>query len=95
MKENWELLTLVVGEIQAELILGLLKAQGINVNAIQEGAGRAFGLGVGPLGEIEIRVPTSQLAKAQDILARYESGELAASTFEEISGDQETDQEID
>ena len=93
MKDNWELLTIVIGEIQAELILGLLKAQGINANTVQEGAGKAFGLGVGPLGEIEITVPSSELKQAQDILARYESGEMATSAFDEIVGDQEDDQE--
>lgn len=95
MKDSWELLTIVVGEIQAELILGLLKAQGVNANAVQEGAGKAYGLGVGPLGEIEITVPTTQLAQAQDILARYESGDIAASTFEEVSEDQEAEQDND
>ena len=42
----------------------------------QEGAGRAIGLSVGPLGEVEILVPADQLALTKQILENYYSGEF-------------------
>ncbi|NIW46962.1 MAG: hypothetical protein GWN30_20085, partial [Gammaproteobacteria bacterium] len=43
---------------------------------VQEGAGRAYGLTIGPLGEVEIYVPANRLEEAMQILDDYESGDL-------------------
>ena len=61
----------VSGSIDAEIIRGLLESQGINVILSQEGAGRAIGLTVGPMGETQVLVPEKQLGKAKEILADY------------------------
>ena len=70
-EKNWELLDEISGSIDAEIIRGLLESQGIKVILSQEGAGRAIGLTVGPMGEIQILVPKDQLDIAQEILADY------------------------
>jgi len=72
--ENWEVLEVVSGDLQAELLRGLLEAQGIPVVLSKEGAARAIGIDIGPLGEVEILVTSSSKAAAQQILADYHAG---------------------
>ncbi len=79
---KWEVLEIVAGDLQAELLRGLLEAQGIQVILNQEGAGRALGLNVGPLGEVEILVPTSQLESAKQILDDYYAGKFTESDYD-------------
>ena len=78
----WKSIISVQGELQAEVMRGLLEAQGIPVNLSQEGVARAYGLGVGPLSEVEIMVPDNYVDAAQKVIERYQAGE-----FEEL-GDQ-------
>lgn len=72
--EQWEVVDRVSGEISAELLRGLLEAQGIPVMLSQEGAGRAIGLNVGALGEVQVLVPTSSKLKAQQLIEEYYAG---------------------
>ena len=80
--QQWVLIAKSPGELQSELLRGLLEAQGIPVRLVFEGAGRAYGIMVGPLGEVEIMVPESNAQDAKNVLARYEAGE-----FEEPEGE--------
>jgi hypothetical protein len=74
-EENWEVLETVGGSFQAEILRGLLEAQGISVVLSQEGAGRsAYAVTVGRLGEVEILVPVGELAEARKILDDYYNG---------------------
>ncbi len=73
---TWIVVTSVSGEIQSEIIKGFLEAQGISVFLNQEGAGRAYGLGVGQLGEVQILVPHTQEQAARQLLADYEAGKF-------------------
>lgn len=75
-QENWEEIEVVNGEIQAEIIRGLLEAQGVSVLLSKEGAGRALGLSVGRLGETLIMVPSSQRDLAMQILQDYYAGKF-------------------
>jgi len=77
--EKWELITEVSGELQADLLRNLLEAQGIQVFLNQEGAGRAYGLTVGPLGQVQILVPSHQSKEAQQIVDDYYAGKFEAS----------------
>jgi Putative prokaryotic signal transducing protein len=73
--EKWEILEKVGGSFQAEILRGLLEAQGISVVLSQEGAGRsAYAVTVGPLGEVQILVPAEELAEARKILDDYYNG---------------------
>lgn len=74
LDEHWDLVAEVYGELQGELIRGLLDAQGIPVTLNQEGAGRAYGLNVGPLGQIQVLVPSRYSQEARRVLADYEAG---------------------
>jgi hypothetical protein len=81
-KFTWKSIITVQGELQAEVVRGLLEAQGIPVHLSQEGVARAYGLGVGPLSEVDILVPDNYHRAAQDVIESYQAGE-----FEEM-GDQ-------
>jgi len=73
---QWKFVVRVQGDLQAELLRGLLEAQEIPVFLSQEGAGKAFGFTVGPLGEVEILVPEKFLSEAKAIIKQYEDGSL-------------------
>jgi hypothetical protein len=86
-EEKWELITEVSGELQADLLGNLLEAQGIQVFLNQEGAGRAYGLTVGPMGQVQILVPRHQSQEARQIIDDYYAGKFE--TDEGESPDQE------
>jgi len=71
---KWASLLRVAGDLQAEIFGGLLEAQGIPVLLSREGAGKAYGLSVGPLGEVEILVPSNLLESAQQVMEEYRAG---------------------
>jgi hypothetical protein len=74
-EENWEVVEEIGGSFQAEILRGLLEAQGISVVLSQEGAGHsAYVATVGPLGRVQILVPAHQLSSARKILDDYYSG---------------------
>lgn len=84
---KWAVADIVTGEMQAELLRGLLEAQGIQVILNQEGAGRAIGLSVGPLGEVEILVPADQLGLAKQIFEDYYSGKFSEGDIDSAEPD--------
>lgn len=86
---QWVVLEAIAGELQAELLRGLLEAQGIPVQLSQEGAGRAIGLSVGPLGEVDVLVPSDRLAEAQQVMADYYAGRFENSLEEQPGGEEE------
>lgn len=89
-EKRWVVIDKVAGDLQAEILRGLLEAQGIRVLLSQEGAGRALGLSVGPLGEVEILVPVEQEQEANQVLADYQAG--LYETTEENPDEGEEDQ---
>jgi hypothetical protein len=86
-EESWEIVAEVYGEIQAELLRGLLEAQGIPVTLNQEGAGRAYGLNVGPLGMVQIMVPSHHSQEARQVLEDYQSGKFSPDGDDEPDDD--------
>ncbi len=83
----WIIVGEVAGPIQAEILRGLLEAQGVTVQLEQEGAGRAYGLALGPLGTVRIRVPADEQAAAETVLRDYEAGNYdSPSTGADLAG---------
>lgn len=72
--DKWVVVTEVSGELQADIIRSLLESQGIEVFLNQEGAGKAYGLSIGPLGEVQILVPEHQKETANKIVDDYYAG---------------------
>lgn len=81
-EHNWVLVREVSGEILAETLRGLIEAQGIPVFLNQEGAGRVYGLNIGPMGVVQILVPEEYEEDALKILAGFDAGD-----FEETESD--------
>lgn len=88
-EDKWELVIEVSGEFQANLLRNLLEAQGIKVFLNQEGAGKAYGLTVGPLGQVQILVPEHQSQEARQIVDDYYAGKF--DTNEELDSEEGED----
>jgi hypothetical protein len=92
-EERWEVIVEVAGQLQAEIMRGMLEAQGIKVWISQEGAGRAYGLNVGRLGRVQILVPAGEVEQAKALLDEYYSGQLEDETFDDYIQDEIEDEE--
>jgi hypothetical protein len=77
-EQDWVVVETVTGSLQAELLRGLIEAQEIEVILSQEGAGRAFGLELGPMGEVQILVSQKDSERARAIIDNYFSGAYEA-----------------
>lgn len=73
---HWEVVEEVAGDIQAEIIRGLLEAHEIPVWLSQEGAGKVYSLGIGALGNVQILVPSDVSERARAILEDYHAGKF-------------------
>jgi hypothetical protein len=66
------------GHLAGEMIRILLESVSIPVFLVQESAGIAYGLTVGPLGQVKIYVPEAYTAQARDVIAAMEHDQLDA-----------------
>lgn len=64
----------VSGKIEAEILRGLLEASGISVWLVHEAAATIYGLGVGPLAQVDLMVAAAQADEAIKIIESYRSG---------------------
>jgi hypothetical protein len=87
-EQNWVSVITIQGELQAEIMRGLLEAQGVPVQLSGEGVARVYGLTAGPLAEVDILVPEIKLSDAQEVIRAYNAGE-----FEELGDQFENDGE--
>jgi hypothetical protein len=88
-EERWEVIVEVAGQLQAEIMRGMLEAQGIKVWISQEGAGRAYGINVGRLGRVQILVPAGEVEQSKALLDEYYSGQLEDETLDDEIQDEE------
>ena len=72
---KWDVLAEVYGRMEAEGIKSLLEAEGIQVELIQEAAGRLYAVAVDGLGRVQIFVPKKQLQEAREWLKIYREGQ--------------------
>ena len=70
-EEQWAVVDRVSGQIQAEILRGMLEAQGIQVVLSHESAGSVFQMGVGTLGAVEVMVPAEMAELAEQLLEEY------------------------
>lgn len=72
---SWQVLEQVSGAGKAEILKGLLEAQGIRVILSQEGIGESiYPVSVGPLSEIQILVQSNQFEDAKQVVVDYNAG---------------------
>jgi len=79
------------GPAQANLVKSLLEAEGIPVMSVQEGAGAAYGLMIGPMGEVTILVPAIHAETARALLMDAGVDEPSDEDEEEEAEEEETD----
>ena len=91
MSENeWVSLMEIFDRLQAEILKEALEAQGIPTQLFQEGLSHYVYPVSGPMGRIEICVPSARLKDALSWLESYNSGEILRSdTVELIDPDPE------
>ncbi|MGD2058946.1 MAG: DUF2007 domain-containing protein [Anaerolineales bacterium] len=77
METNFKVVATASGKLEADIIKGMLEAQGVEAMLSYEAAGTAYGFGVGRLARVEILVREEQAAEAESILADYQSGKFA------------------
>lgn len=65
---EWKVAAKTAGITPATIIVGRLQANGIPAHAWQEGAGQAYGLTVGLLGNGYVMVPETHLNQAKALL---------------------------
>jgi hypothetical protein len=72
MKDNAvKLIWKANGYMDAQLVKSYLESFGIQVYDFEESIGLSYGLTNGPLGEVEIYVPTAQAEEAEKYMRRY------------------------
>ncbi len=76
MAQDWVSVLTTHNPAQADILRGLLEAQGVPARLLQEPAARVFGLHVGPLGEIQILVPAERQAEAEDVVSAFFRGDF-------------------
>jgi hypothetical protein len=76
VERNWELVEVVQDAFLAEILKGLLEAQGVMVHIVREGYQAAYGI-TGQVGvHIEILAPTDQVEFARQVIADYHAGKF-------------------
>jgi len=91
-EDEWILVDKVQGQLQGEILRGLLEAQGIMVWINQEGAARAYAVSVGTLGMVEILVPSSAVEQAHQVLEAYHRGDFENMEFNVPESDEEPEE---
>ena len=71
---KWELVTALHDPIEAEILKGLLEAQGIMIHIVREGYQAAYGIANQPSVRIELLAPNDQIKDARQILEDYNAG---------------------
>ena len=64
------------GMLEAESVKIMLESFEIPAFVNQESAGTVYGLSVGPLGEVEVVVPTQYIAAAKQVIEDMRAGKL-------------------
>ena len=90
--EEWILIDTVQGQFLAEMLRGLMEAQGIMVWMNSQGAAHAYALSVGTMGAVELLVPTNSVDHARQILEAYYRGDFEDIELGESDSKEETDE---
>ncbi len=76
MNPEYEMIYVAFGPLHAETVKLMLEAAGFHVITRQESAGRAYGLTVGSLGEVQILVKADEVAAAKKMVEDMDEGRL-------------------
>ena len=99
--EKWHVVEEASNEMEAEILRGLLEAQGFEVLLSQEGTAHyIYPVSVGPFAVVQVLVPSHQFEEAKAVVEAYHQGEFEQETFdvtdeETQDGEVEDDEAID
>jgi hypothetical protein len=68
---KWIRVIVLNDAVEAEIVRGLLEANGVQVLLSKEAVGQVYGLSVGSASEVEIFVPKKQEPDAKKLLSDY------------------------
>jgi hypothetical protein len=85
---NYKEVYRAINQFDAESIRLFLESFQIPVELIGESAGKAIGLGVGPMGEVSVYVPGDRADEAFDLIKRLDKGEFELPTNGDKPGKQ-------
>ena len=72
---KYEVLAVVNGRLEAEMIESFIEAEGIDVELIQESVGQSvYPVAVDGLGRVQIFVPKDNMIEARELLKIYRDG---------------------
>ncbi|NMB63212.1 MAG: DUF2007 domain-containing protein [Chloroflexi bacterium] len=74
--EGYESIYSASGMLDAEMMKNLMQSFEIDCILLGESIGSTYGLTVTPVGGVEVMVRKEDVAKAQDIITKYQDGEL-------------------
>lgn len=74
--EDYESVYSASGMLDAEMMKNLLESFEIECILLGESIGSTYGLTVTPAGGVEVMVRKEDVARAQDIITKYQDGEL-------------------
>lgn len=76
MPSDYQVVYTAHGQLDAEMIKAFLEANGIQALIAGESVGTAYGITLGPLGDIDIIVSAAQADEARSLLEAMERGDL-------------------
>lgn len=76
--KKWALVTTVNDPILAEILRGLLEAQGLTIHIVREGYQAVYGIANQPSVRIELLAPENQAEEARQVVDDYYSGKFEA-----------------
>lgn len=71
MSDSFVVVETVSGRTEAELLQSFLHARGVKCEISGEAAGWVYGLGAGPLANVELLVPSHQAKAARQALKEF------------------------
>ena len=80
MSEELVTVGTAAGRIEAEILLGYLRAKGVECVLSQEAAASIYGFTVGDLARVEILAPASRRRKARQIIDQYYAAQAGRET---------------
>jgi hypothetical protein len=86
----------VAGDLQAQILRGLLEAQGIPVMLSEESAGKVYGFSIPAMGAVQLIVRAEHSEAARKVLEAYYDGELEGVELEgtdALEGTEESERE--
>jgi len=95
MEKQWIQIYTVSGQLNAAMIIDLLKANGIDATSMQESIGITYGLNIGPMGEARIYVPEDQKVAAEELIKQMEEGKLELPDDQPLGEEDQTERNSD